>query len=74
MIFFVFDTFIQSLDNILQMCISATSYAGQKTLAQLGFKKTIDGVDVYPESRFVNNPNIPHYQEFLDAHWALGYS
>ena len=54
-----------SLDNILQMCISATSYAGTKTLARLGFV-----VDNYPTSRI---QALPHYQAFLNAGWTIGY-
>lgn len=61
----------QSLDNILQMCISATSYAGQKSLAQLGFKKVIDNVEVYPVSRWMD---LPHYTAFTQQNWIIGYN
>lgn len=54
-----------SLDNILQMCISATSYTGTKTLARLGFV-----VDYYPTSRI---QALPHYQDFINAGWTIGY-
>lgn len=54
-----------SLDNILQTCISATSYTGTKTLAKLGFTSTN-----YPASRI---QALPHYQDFLDAGWTIGY-
>lgn len=54
-----------SLDNILQTCISATSYGGTKTLARLGLTSTY-----YPVSRI---QALPHYQDFLDAGWTIGY-
>lgn len=54
-----------SLDNILQTCISATSYTGTKTLAKLGFNSTN-----YPASRI---QALPHYQDFIDAGWTIGY-
>jgi len=54
-----------SLDNILQMCIGATSYTGTKTLARLGFASTN-----YPSSRI---QALPHYQDFIDAGWTIGY-
>lgn len=54
-----------SLDNILQMCINATSYRGTKTLAKLGFNVTN-----YPVSRI---QALPHYQDFIDAGWTIGY-
>lgn len=55
----------ESLDNILQMCINATSYKRTKTLYQLSFRKTY-----YPASRI---QALPHYQDFLDAGWTIGY-
>lgn len=55
----------ESLDNILQMCINATSYTGTKTLFQLGFRS-----NYYPTSRI---QALPHYQDFLDAGWTIGY-
>lgn len=54
-----------SLDNILQMCIGATSYSNTKTLAYIGFNSTY-----YPASRI---QALPHYQDFLDAGWTIGY-
>ena len=54
-----------SLDNILQMCISAVSYTGTKTLARLGLTATY-----YPASRI---QALPHYQDFIDAGWTIGY-
>lgn len=52
-----------SLDNILQMCINATSYNATKTLAQLGINSNF--------VNYANIPNLPHYQDFLDAGWTL---
>lgn len=55
-----------SLDNILQMCIGTTSaYTRAKTLALLGFDSTN-----YPASRI---QALPHYQDFLNAGWTIGY-
>lgn len=57
----------KSLDNILQMCIGMTSLVGSatKTLASLGFV-----VGNYPESRI---QALPHYQDFINAGWTIGY-
>ena len=55
-----------SLDNILQMCINATSYTGIKTLVRLGISNT----SYYPVSRI---QALPHYQDFIDAGWTIGY-
>lgn len=55
-----------SLDNILQMCINATSYAGGKTLKVLLGQNT----SVYPTTRI---QALPHYQDFIDAGWTIGY-
>lgn len=54
-----------SLDNILQMCINATSYTGTKTLARLGLTSGF-----YPASRI---EALPHYQDFINAGWTIGY-
>ena len=55
-----------SLDNILQMCINAPStISGTKQLNYLGFSSTN-----YPASRI---QALPHYQDFLDAGWTIGY-
>ena len=56
-----------SLDNILQMCINATSYNGTKTLSQIGF---LSGYG-QTASRI---QALPHYQDFIDAGWTIGYS
>lgn len=55
----------ESLDNILQMCINATHVAGNKTLSYLGFNSSS-----YPASRI---EALPHYQDFIDAGWTIGY-
>lgn len=52
-----------SLDNILQMCISATNYAQSKTLGALGLSST-----TYPTSRI---QALPHYQDFINAGWTI---
>lgn len=54
-----------SLDNILQMCINATSYTETKTLAELGlsnYRASVSRVEA-----------LPHYQDFLNAGWTIGY-
>lgn len=52
----------ESLNNILAMCINATSYVGTKTLAQLGITATtlIDKV-----------PTLSNYQAFINAGWTI---
>ena len=55
----------ESLDNILQMCMSATLYTGTKKFARLGFASTD-----YPASRI---QALPHYQDFIEAGWTIGY-
>lgn len=54
-----------SLDNILQMCINASSYTGTKTLARMGLNSSY-----YPVSRI---EALPHYQNFINAGWTIGY-
>ena len=54
-----------SLDNILQMCIGATSYTSTKKLAFLGLTSTD-----YPASRI---EALPHYSAFTSAGWTIGY-
>lgn len=54
-----------SLDNILQMCIGATSYQATKTLSFIGFEST-----KYPASKI---ESLPHYQDFINAGWTIGY-
>ena len=52
-----------SIDNILQFCI--TSKIENGTLQYLGFNS-----NVYPINRI---EALPHYQDFLDAGWTIGY-
>lgn len=52
-----------SIDNILQFCI--TSKIENGTLQYLGFNS-----NVYPVNRI---EALPHYQDFLDAGWTIGY-
>lgn len=54
-----------SLDNILQMCINASSYNGTKKLTQFQLPR-----NYYPASRI---QALPHYQDFIDAGWTIGY-
>ena len=55
----------QSLDNILQMCINATSYTGTKKLSTLKLSSS------YVPNLNTRIPNLPHYQDFLDAGWTI---
>lgn len=55
-----------SLNNILKMCINATSYTDTKTLLYLG----IQSKSTYPVSRI---EALPHYQDFINAGWTIGY-
>lgn len=57
----------ESLNNILNMCINASSYTGTKTLATLGIQ---NNANTYPVSRI---QALPNYQAFLDAGWTIGY-
>lgn len=54
----------ETLDNILVMCINATSYTGTKTLYYLL------GGAAYSASKI---QSLPHYQDFIDAGWTIGY-
>lgn len=56
----------QSLDNVLQMCVNATSFTGQKKLGSLG----IYGSSGYSVQKI---QALPHYQDFIDAGWSIGY-
>lgn len=56
----------ESLDNILQSLILATGVSN-KTLNNVG----INNSSRYPVSRM---EALPHYQDFIDAGWSLGYS
>ena len=52
-----------SIDNILQFCITSKIQNG--TLKYLGFNS-----NDYPINRI---EALPHYQDFLDAGWIIGY-
>ena len=54
-----------SLNNILSMCINATSYTGTKTLYQLGFRSSN-----YSTSKI---EVLSNYQAFTNAGWTIGY-
>lgn len=56
---------IDSLNNILGMCINATNYTGTKTLAYLGLTSTN-----YPATTI---QGLPNYQAFTTAGWTIGY-
>lgn len=51
-----------SLNNILLSCISATSYTREKTLLYLGVQDATVRAKI---------PNLPAYQDFLNAGWAI---
>ena len=55
----------ESLNNILQMCINATSYTGTKTLAYLGFNSSWCSASKIQ--------GLSNYQAFLNAGWTIGY-
>ena len=55
-----------SLDNILQSCITATNYPGTKTLAYMGLQSS------YYHASTIQA--LPHYQDFLNAGWTIGWS
>ena len=54
-----------SLDNILRMCINATSYSSTQTLYALGFRSTVYSIERIEA--------LPHYQDFVNAGWSIGY-
>lgn len=55
----------ESLNNILGMCINATSFTGTKDLTSFGLNAT------YPASRI---QALSNYQAFIDAGWTIGWS
>ena len=55
----------ESLNNILTMCINASSYSGTKTLYQLGFRS-----NMYAASRI---QALSNYNDFITAGWTIGY-
>ena len=52
-----------SLNNILAMCINATSYIGTKTLATIGLTSI----------QATTCQGLSNYQDFIDAGWTTGY-
>lgn len=52
-----------SLNNILQMCINATSYTGTKTLATIGLTST----------QATTCQGLSNYSSFTSAGWSTGY-
>lgn len=52
----------ESLNNILLMCINATSYTGTKTLSKLGITNA---------TLIAKIPNLSNYQDFLNAGWTI---
>lgn len=55
----------ESVNNILQMCINATSYSSTKKLSTLGFSSSS-----YTSSRI---QSLSNYQSFINAGWTIGY-
>lgn len=55
----------ESLNNLLAMCINATSYTGTKTLSELGITSSSQ-----PSSKI---QALSNYQAFIDAGWTIGY-
>lgn len=53
----------ESLDNILQMCINASSYTGAKTLRSLSLSSSY-----YSDEKI---QALPHYQAFINAGWVI---
>ena len=53
----------ESLNNIMEMCIGATSYTGIKTLYRIGLTSTQATIC----------QGLSNYQAFLDAGWTTGY-
>lgn len=53
----------ESLNNILQMCINATSYRGTKTLSKLGLSSTQATIC----------QTLSNWNDFVSAGWTTGY-
>ena len=53
----------ESLNNIMQMCINATSYTGTKTLSQLGLSST----------QATTCMTLSNWSAFVAAGWGTGY-
>lgn len=56
----------ESLDNILQMCINAVNYTNNKSLWAVGIRSEKH----IAKSRI---QALPHYQDFINAGWTIGY-
>lgn len=54
----------ESLNNILAMCIGATSYTGTKTLAQIGLSST----------QATTCQTLSNWDAFVEAGWSSGYT
>lgn len=54
-----------SLNNILAMCIGATSYTGTKKLTTLGIES------IYYSAETIQS--LSNYSAFIDAGWTIGY-
>lgn len=52
-----------ALNNIMQMCINATSYNGTKTLKTLGLDS----------SQATKCQSLSNYEAFIEAGWTTGY-
>ena len=52
-----------SLNNIMKMCINATTYTGTKTLAFIGLTST----------QATTCQSLSNYQDFLNAGWTTGF-
>lgn len=53
----------ESLNNILEMCINATSYTGTKTLKQIGLTS----------SQATTCQSLSNWNDFVTAGWTTGY-
>lgn len=53
----------ESLNNILAMCINATSYTGTKTLAEIGISST----------QATTCQSLSNWNNFISAGWSSGY-
>ena len=53
-----------SLDSILVMCSTFKKSVSYKALKRLG---------ITDENLTSRVPNLPHYQDFLDAGWTISY-
>lgn len=65
----------KSLDNILQSCLTVpSSYTGIRTLYWMGIRETYTiGGQTIPGYSVERIEALPHYQDFIDANWTIGY-